>query len=329
MLKRILLCVILVAASAAPPAWGVELAPFAVRNFSPPALIHGLPVAETARVNHPGQFSSRLGFDISNIATDDDRSGEKIVLDGETYVATFGLRYGLAEHLQVGIDLPWVWQSKGFLDGFIENFHDFFGMPNADRNNMSNNNINYVYDSRDGDDFLLDHATSGIGDVRLLGSWQWLDTEKTAANLQASIKAPSGDADKFTGSGGWDISLALSAQRDFPLENGHASLWGGLGGTWLGDGNVLQDRVENWAASGWLGAGWSPLDWLGLKLQLDSHSALYDSNLDEIGTPALILTLGGTLGLGEKTSLDIGVGEDLSIDASSDVTFHLSLAHQF
>ena len=170
MLKRILICAILVAASAALPAWGVELTPFAVRNFSPPALVHGLPVAETARVNHPGQFSSRLGFDISNIATDDDRSGENIVLDGETYVATFGLRYGLAEHLQVGIDLPWVWQSKGFLDGFIENFHDFFGMPNADRNNMSNNNINYAYDSRDGDDFLLDHETSGIGDVRLLGS---------------------------------------------------------------------------------------------------------------------------------------------------------------
>jgi hypothetical protein len=329
MLKRILIYAGLITASTVLPAWGVELAPFAVRNFSPPALVHGLPVAEPARVNQPGQFSSRLGLDVSNIATDDNRSGENIVLDGETYVANLGLRYGLAEHLQVGIDLPWVWQSKGFLDGFIENFHDLFGMPNGDRNNMSKDQINYAYDSNDGDDFLLDHQTNGIGDIRLLAAWQWLDAENSAASIQATIKTPTGDADKFTGSGGWDISLALSAQRDFPLEKGSASLWGGLGGTWLDDGDVLQDRVENWAASGWLGAGWSPIDWLGLKLQLDSHSALYDSDLDEIGTPALILTMGGTLGLGEKTSLDIGVGEDLSIDASSDVTFHLSLAHSF
>jgi hypothetical protein len=329
MFKRILIYAGLITATTVLPAWGVELAPFAVRNFSPPALVHGLPVAESARVNQPDQFSSRLGLDVSNIATDDDRSGENIVLDGETYVANLGLRYGLAKHLQVGIDLPWVWHSKGFLDGFIENFHDLFGMPNADRNNMSRDQINYAYDSNDGDDFLLDHQTNGIGDIRLLAAWQWLDTENSAANIQATIKTPTGDADKFTGSGGLDISLALSAQRDFPLEKGSASLWGGLGGTWLGDGDVLQDRVENWAASGWVGAGWSPLEWLGLKLQLDSHSALYDSNLDEIGTPALILTMGGTLGLGEKTSLDIGVGEDLAVDSSSDVTFHLSLAHSF
>jgi len=329
MLKRILICAILGTTCMVLPAWGVELTPFSVRNLSPPALIKGLPVAESVRLNQPGQFTAKLGFDISNISSDNDRDDEALVLDGETYVATFGLRYGLAEHLQIGADLPWVWQSRGFLDGFIENFHDFFGMPNGDRNNMPNDQINYAYTSSEGDDFLLDHETNSIGDIRLLTAWQWLDTERAASSLQASVKVPSGDSDKFTGSGGWDISLALSAQRDFPLEKGGASLWGGLGGSWLSDGDVLQDRVENWVASGWLGAGWSPLDWLGLKLQLDSHSALYDSDLHELGTPALILTMGGTLGLGETTVLDISVGEDLVVDSSPDVSFHLNLAHKF
>ena len=329
MLKRILICAILGTTCVVLPAWGVELTPFSVRNLSPPALTKGLPVAESVRLNQPGQTSARLGFDISSIASDNHRDDELIVLDGETYVATLGLRYGLAEHLQVGFDLPWIWQSKGFLDNFIENYHDFFGLPNGDRNNMSNNQINFLYTSSDGDDFLLDHETNSIGDVRLLAAWQWLDTEQTAASLQASIKAPTGDSDKFTGSGGWDISLALSAQRDFPLEKGGASLWGGLGGSWLSDGDVLQDRVENWAASGWLGAGWSPLDWLGLKLQLDSHSALYDSDLKEIGNAALIITMGGTLGLGEATVLNIGVGEDLATSTSPDVVFHLNLGHKF
>jgi hypothetical protein len=329
MLKRILTCAILLAVCLPWSARAVELTPFSIRNLSPPALVKGLPIAETPRLNLPGQLSSRFTFDISNISSDNDRKDEALVLDGETYVATLGLRYGLTEHLQVGFDLPWVWQSKGFLDGFIENFHDLFGLPNGDRNNMPNNEINYSYTSSNGDNFLLEDEKNGIGDVRLLAAWQWLDTEQAATSLQASIKAPTGDADKFTGSGGWDVSLALSAQRDFSLAKGSAALWGGIGGSWLGDGDMLQDSVENWAASGWLGAGWSPLDWLGLKLQLDGYSALYDSNLHEIGDPALIMTMGGTFGLGEATELDVNIGEDLAVDSSPDVSFQLSLNHKF
>ncbi len=329
MFLRILICLILAALSAAKPTWGVELTPFSVRNLSPPALIKSLPVAESVRVNQPGQLSVHFGFDISNIATFNDWADQRIVLDGETYMATLGLRYGLAEHLQVGFDLPWIRQSSGFLDNFIENFHDFFGLPEGNRSIMPNNKINYVYTSRDNENFLLDHDTVGIGDIRLLASWQWLDTEQTAAKLRATIKVPSGDSDKFTGSGGWDISLSASAQRDFRLKKGVASLWGGVGCSWLDDGDVLPDRTRNWVASGWMGVGWSPLDWLGLKLQLDSHSALYDSHFREIGRGALMLTMGGTLALGDATVLDIGIGEDLEVYTSPDIVIHLNLSHTF
>lgn len=325
----ILLGLIVLTAGVALPAWGLELAPFAIRNDLPTVLVHQLAYAEPARLNDPDQVSLHLGFDIANTATDSQKNEESIVIDGQTYVATLGLRYGLADNLQVGIDVPWVWQSKGFLDGFIENFHDFFGLPNGDRNNMPNNEINYSYTNTNGDDFLLDDDANSIGDIRLLGAWQWLKSDDLAASLHATIKAPTGDADKFTGSGGWDVSLALSLQRDYALDNGRAALWGGFGGSWLGPGDILEDEAKDWAASAWLGAGWSPLDWLGLKMQLDGHTALYDSDLKELNDPALMLTLGGTLGLSEKTSLDIGVGEDLVNNSSPDVLFHFALNHRF
>jgi hypothetical protein len=44
---RILVHSILVTACTAIPAWGLEIAPFQVRNLSPTALVHGLPIAET------------------------------------------------------------------------------------------------------------------------------------------------------------------------------------------------------------------------------------------------------------------------------------------
>ena len=327
---RILIYLIIFTLCAALPTWGVELTPFSVRNLSPPALIKSLPVAESVCLNQPRQFSVRFGFDISNVATDNDwAEQEEIVLDGEIYVVTLGLRYGLAKHLEIGFDLPWVFQNSGSLDNFIENFHDFFGLPNSDRNNMSNNKINYTYTNNDGNNFLLDHDTNSIGDIRLLAAWQWLDTEQTAARLQAWIKTPTGDSDKLTGSGGWDFSLSLSLQRNFILEKGSASLWGGFGGSWLDDGDVLPGRAENWVVSGWMGAGWSPLSWFGLKLQFDSHSALYDSQLRELGRTAMMLTIGGTLGLGDATVLDIGVGEDLASHTSPDMVFLLNLNHKF
>ena len=326
---RILTCLLLFTAGSIGPAWGVELTPFAVRNILPPSLVHGLATAEPARLNDPGRLSARLGFDLANNSIDSRSGDETILLDGETSVTTLGLRYGIADHFQLGFDLPWVRHSGGFLDNFISNFHDFFGLPNGDRDERSDNELDYSYPEDTGEGFLVDDTTSGLGDIRMLLAWQWLASEQLAASLHGSIKAPTGDADDLTGSEAWDVSVALSLQRDFSLTRGEAAIWGGFGASWLGNGEVLEDLAEDWAVSGWFGTGWSPLDWLALKLQLDANSALYDSDLDQLGDPALILTLGGTLGLSEHTSLDFGVGEDLSVNASPDVIFHLQLAHQF
>jgi hypothetical protein len=335
MFPGVLLLLIVIGTTAAIPCQALELTPFAVRNFSPTALVHGLSIAETPYLLPAGKTTLHTGFDLANNATINTRNDERILLDGETYVATLGLRYGLSDQLQVGIDLPWVWHSGGFLDSFISDWHDFFGLPEGDRDDLKNDQLDYRY-SRNGEERLrLQDKTDSLGDLRLKLAWQFATTAQSAFTLQAQVKAPTGDADKLTGSEAWDVSLAISAQRNFSLGNGHGeskgrgALWGGFGVSWLGDGEVLEEDVEDFAASGWVGAGWSPLDWLSLKVQIDSHTALYDSDLRELGDPAVILTMGGTLGLGEKTFLDVGVGEDLNVNASPDITFHLDLNHRF
>jgi hypothetical protein len=329
MFPRILVCLILLTASTVLPAWSLEITPFQVRNFSPTALVHGLSIAETPRVLPAGATSLNTSFDLANNASVSTRTNDGILLDGESYIATLGLRYGLSDTLQLGIDLPWVWHSEGFMDSFISDWHDFFDLPNGDRDNLQDDQLNYLYSSKGKEHLGLQDETNGFGDLRLQLAWQFKATEQSAYTLRAQVKAPTGDANKLTGSEAWDISLALSAQRDFALGKGQGALWGGFGVSWLGDGDVLEDEVEDYAANGWIGAGWAPLNWLALKLQIDSHTALYDSNLTELGDPAVILTMGGTLALGEKTLLDIGVGEDLNVNASPDITFHLRLTHNF
>ena len=62
-------------------------------------------------------------------------------------------------------------------------------------------------------------------------------------------------------------------RRNFPLGNGQGALWGGLGGAGWVMARSSRKQAEDLAANGWLGAGWSPLDWLGSEVQLDSHTA--------------------------------------------------------
>ena len=59
------------------------------------------------------------------------------------------------------------------------------------------------------------------------------------------------------------------------------------------------------------------------------HSAVYDSDLKELGHFAAQLSLGGTIALTARTFLDIGVIEDIVTDTSPDAVFHFSLRQHF
>jgi len=98
----------------------------------------------------------------------------------------------------------------------------------------------------------------------------------------------------------------------------------------LTEGKVLPEQQKNWAAFGSLGLAWRPLNWLAFKIQADAHTPLYSqSDLKELSAGSVQLITGGTLYLSEKTSLDIGVGEDLVVNTAPDVSFHLTLRSRF
>ena len=306
----------------------VELTPFSVRNLSPTALVHGLAIAESSKVLSPGEKMGQFSFDLVNNATSNQSLNETIILDGETYIGTLSIRYGLSEQIQVGIDIPYIQHANGFLDSFISDWHDFFGLPNGDRDRFPDDQLNYFgKDGKEG--FKVNSEDGGFGDLRANLVYELFSGKSASYAIQFSIKAPTGNAEKLTGSEAWDTSLALMTQYEDSLSSGSYSVWAGIAGNYLGNGEVLEDRVNHWVTNGWLGGGWSPYHWLGLKIQFDSHSSLYDSNLKELGDPALIMTLGGSLALTEKTILDLAFSEDLNVEVSPDIAFHLSLKHTF
>lgn len=314
----------------APPAAGFDFTPFRVRNLSPLQLVRSLATAEPARLTEPGATRAYLDLDLASHAILGRPGAESIHLDGETLVAVLGLRQALRERLQIGFDLAWIRHDEGALDDFISDWHNFFGLPDGDRNRLPDDNLAIRY-QRNGEELLnLERPADGLGDLRLQLAWQIALNETSATALHLALKLPSGDAASLTGNEGWGVDLAVAFDRRVQLErNAAAGIWGGLGGSWLDDGEILADQAVSWAANAWLGAGWSPLDRLAFKLQFDSRTPLYDSDLTELGSAALSVAMGGTLVIAERTFLDLYVGEDLAVNTAPDVTFHLGLSQVF
>jgi hypothetical protein len=99
-----------------------------------------------------------------------------------------------------------------------------------------------------------------------------------------------------------------------------------IGALYLGNGDVLGDLANRWVGFGGLGAGVHLTKNLLFISQLDINTPFYSSSdLVELGSHAVQLTLGGRIFLSQHGRINLGVAEDLVIDASPDVTFHMDV----
>jgi len=315
-------------------AHGAAITPFYTQNQSPVALIFGLPAPDDAAILGKGKVGGILAVDVANNFAADENNHESILLDGESYRINLALRYGIAKGIEGGIDIPYVGIGGGVFDRFIEGWHSFFGLPDEGRPNAPRNRLLYTYMNNGQTRLLLNDSGSGLGDIRLSTGVQLYDDERPNPRqvaLRGSIKLPTGDSGGLRGSGSTDFALWLTAADDYRLPAlGHLTLFGAAGGMAMTDGDVLKGQQKNLAGFGTLGFGWGPAHWIDFKTQLSGHTPFFQgSELRELARPALQLIIGGTLHFSEKTSLDIGVSEDVAVNTSPDVALHLALRRHF
>ena len=318
---------------AASEAQSLEIKPFYTQNQSPLSHIFGLPPMGEAKVLAPGRKELRFSLDHASNYVKNDAANESILLDGETTRLGLALRYGVRPDFEAGIELPYLIQGGGFLDGFIINYHNAFGFPQGGRDQAPRDRLLYEYRKNNTDLLKVDRSGSGLGDIRLQAAWQLYkggDRDAFAAALRGSVKLPTGDSDQLFGSGSYDGALWLTAAADFPLAYGSLSLFGAAGMMGMTEGKVIKKQQNNWAGFGSVGIGWSPLSWLALKIQTDAHTPFFrDSDLRELRDNAAQLVVGGTVALTKNMTLDIGVSEDILVSTAPDVVFHLSLNSTF
>lgn len=296
-----------------------QAAPFDTNNQGALAQGFALPVIGHGHVLAEGDSASRFSLDLTSEYTTDTAGTETITLDGETARLTGRYRAGLGGGWEWGAELSAVHVGGGFMDSFIEGWHDFFGLPNGGRELVPQDRYQYRYE-KDGA-VRLDRTEEGwaLGDVRVSGGWA--ASENLA--LRAELKLPTGDEDKLTGG---NLGGALWADWALPFDID--SRWSGFASAGLSlnqKGDVLEDQQETLVPFGGAGAFLRATQKVELGAQLYAHGPLYkDSALDQLDRAGLQLVFGGRW-IEKIWALDIAFQEDLITKSSPDFSVHVGL----
>jgi hypothetical protein len=295
------------------------------RNFQPIQLIFlNLPFERAATIEPGGVALLIETAESSVIATHD--GSIRATLKFETNRTVFGIRYGLQEGWEVGLELPFISRYGGCLDPLIIGVEELFDAKNPERDLFPENSYGGFIVAR-GDTVLFDgdEETFQPGDLVLSVKRQLpLPPRWPRLALRGAIKLPSGDADAVLGSGNPDFGAGLAADyhalgRLMIYLN--ANLIYPVGPITAGDLTLNPIVTESFAAQ----------FALTRHLSMLFHQATYTSPFHGTGAKLLdgtVVELGAGLGFAYAPYLFaevLGINNVSGVEQSSDFTLLLSL----
>ena len=307
-----------------PGASNVVRGPLPTRVQHPLALT--LPNLTPRRVvtQTPGELGLGAELAYSSIFELAAEPGQAVRFDAEVLRASARARYGLAARWDLEVELAGVYGSGGFLDHFIDEFHDLIGAPDQGRDDAPEDAFEAqmrfggqeVYRWRPNRGQLGDTALVLTFGEESLAAGEWGNAWRVGLDL------PTGDEDDGSGSGGVDWIAGWNGE----YSSGAFSYF--LGGSY----GVARESALFRAAGLDLparAAAFSALEWrwnsrLSCVVQLDLQSPLVtDIDLEEIDRPILDLGLGWVRDLGPASRLWGSFHEDLFVDSGPDFTLML------
>lgn len=300
--------------------------PFLTRNQNPLLALYGLPSPLPARLPEAGRWRSAGVVNWSNSASIETSGSSTFTMDAEVFEFRLHLERAMSPGLALRTELPWRRVSAGSLDSFIENWHDWFGLPDGSRSQLRRDDLRIEYAVAGATQLLVDERSSGLGDIPLAAGYQLHASGKHALATWLTVKLPVGDAGELTGSGAVDVALSLAYQAR-PADRWE--LFGQLNGVWLGEGDLLPELQGDAAWSALAGVTWNPWRRLDLTAQLEASSRVFDVDVEPLSGDALVLTFGGSYRTAGGWRFDLGISEDVEVDASPDVSFSFAVRRAF
>ena len=317
-----------------PSSMAANVDPLWVKNNLPFMEGLGLPAPKGSSINEAGAWSITSIGSIQSFANVESNGAESFTLDGEVHKFGAAIEWGFAPRWQASAIIEGINNTAGSLDRLIDRWHDTFGLPDGDRPILGRDQFLFQFSSGETgvnsteQEALnqLTESSSGLADIELGISYQWLRSKRLnlAAHLTANI--PTGDADNLTGSDDLDVSLSLAASSTRAVGvNWHAN----LGVLAIGDDQVFGLSTESvtWFSS--TGLHWQPGSRWSLIAQLDGRGAVLQSAFLELSDPAFQVAIGSKYAWGGSNSnrgVQIYFTEDISVNRAADFGFGVNFS---
>ncbi len=235
---------------------------------------------DRATVLPKGALDVRIELADTSTIFDDQSSNVTTRIKMEQLRSGLFLRYGLANKVEMGVEVPVIYRYRGFLEGIITQTERLTSGLAPPRKALKS--TGFVFNvSRSGQTlFSGSDGQMGVGDTTFFAKYQWLDESnaRPAVSFRAAVKAPTGDVARVFGSGHPDTGLGIAVEKRL---SDHWLLHGNLNGifpTGQVAGLTVQPAMSSVVALEYL---WSPT--VSLVGQFDYYSSPYHGT----GSPVL------------------------------------------
>jgi hypothetical protein len=295
--------------------------PLHVKNQLPLFMYVNAPYLETARIEN--SFSA--SFSHSSVYIVKESTEWYVGLDMEVTELNLRLKKIVNDFLEVGVDVPIASFSSGFMDGFINSFHEAFGFRDYGRSSRPDNV--FLYDvKRDGAPVVDGRGCRiTIGDIRLSLKKPILIGDP-AISIKGDLEFPTGDAKDGYGNGSIDAGIAMLFDKKLSEK---VKTYLNIGAVFPGD--LKGHKTIELREYVYGGAGVEAYLWknLGLLGQIFVQGSPYPkTDIAAIDRTAVLVSLGGRYLFG-KNSLEISLTEDPSTSGAPDFTLNLSFKRNF
>jgi hypothetical protein len=278
----------------------------------------------------PGCTTLRLAVNRGNdFGWTQTRAGElpqggdrRFMVDGEHQTTDVEVRRGIGCDVDVGVRLPVHWRGAGFMDDFIDVFHEATGTLDNIRSAFTNDLFRVEGRTPDFEPFAWDPGT-GLGNLELSARWGFLRPCAAcswAAALVGRVTLPTGTGVYEVG--GVDVGLQLVAA--YPLAP-RLDVFLGVGGTWFSEPEIDGVEYEQVRGMGFVVFEYRPWRRWSLFLELTGSSRLA-SNIALYPGHQLYLNIGAKVDLSRRLEFELAVTENLEDQQSTtDFGVHAAL----
>ena len=302
-----------------------DFGPLQTSNRFPLHLLFLKPRPVQAGLPPQGDLETTLALEYSNTFFDYQNSRWNALMDMEMLVTDLSVVYGLTPKLALRLDLPFVSMGGGFLDGFLENFHDAIGTSNYNRQNRPKNTFGYRV-TKDGRLWLQgDDGTMQMADITVstqIALTQPGNKRKIAGSLLLGLKLPTGDSDRGLGSGQFDAGIYLPLR----WSSNRWAFFAMPGAAFIGDPDTQgADIAARNSFSLFGGVAYDYSQKTAWLIQLNYYtSPVEQTGLNELDRGALELDIGFHHRMAEGWILEFAFCEDLTL-ALPDFNLRLGL----